>query len=166
MTKLTTKSSTRHARVAAALFAAVTLLGVVGCRGGAKLETPAGFATLDRDDDFSYRATSARGVVLATRTEPNDVQANTDFWAEALDLKLRDKGYVAESRKGVKTEKGLTGEQLRYATTRNGRPHRYWLTVFATKSKVIIVEAAGDKEAFDKAESTVDRAIVSLDASP
>lgn len=149
-----------------ALVALLACTSVVGCGAGAKLDTPSGFATLDHDDDFSYRATSARGVVLATRTEPNDVKANTDFWAEALDGKLREKGYVSEARKGVRTNRGLTGEQIRYATTRNGRPQRYWVTVFATKSKVFIVEAAGDREAFDKAEGTIDRAITSLDASP
>jgi len=136
-----------------------------GCHG-ARLETPAGFATLDdAGDAYSYRATSAKGVVLATRTEPNDVKANTEFWAEALDAKLRDKGYAAEGVRTVRTQKGLTGTQIRYTTTKNGRAHRYWLTVFATKKKVFVVEAAGDKEPFDKAEKTVDEAIATLDAT-
>jgi hypothetical protein len=39
------------------------------------------------------------------------------------------------------------------------------VTVFATAKKVFVVEAAGDKEPFDKALASVDRAIVSLDAS-
>ena|SRR5687767_10149892 len=141
------------------------LAALAGCSRGARLETPSGFATLEDDDHFSYRATSARGVVLATRTQPNDVKANTEFWAEALDLRLKDKGYVVESTRTVKTSKGLSGTQMRYTTTRNGREHRYWLTVFATKSKVYVVEAAGDKEPFDKASGTVDSAIATLDAS-
>jgi hypothetical protein len=160
MKKLAMKTKT----FALALLLATTSLA--GCGAGAKLDTPSGFATLEKDDDYSYRSTSARGVVLATRTEPNDVKANTEFWAEALDLKLREKGYVSEAKKSVRTDKGLTGEQIRYTTTRNGRPHRYWLTVFATKSKVFVVEAAGEKEAFDKAETTIDKAVASLDASP
>jgi hypothetical protein len=147
------------------LSTVLSLGALAGCSHGARLETPSGFATLEDDSHFSYRATSARGVVLATRTQPNDVKANTEFWAEALDLRLKDKGYVAESTRSVKTAKGLSGTQMRYTTTRNGREHRYWLTVFATKSKVIVVEAAGDKEPFDKASSTVDSAITSLDAS-
>lgn len=143
-----------------------TLLLTAACTHGARLETPSGFATLDGSSAYSYRATSAKGVVLATRTEPNDVKANTEFWAETLDAKLRDKGYVADgAMHNVKTAKGLEGTQLRYLTSKNGREHRYWVTVFATKSKVFVVEAAGDKEPFDKSVSAVDRAITSLDAT-
>ncbi|MDB5221031.1 MAG: hypothetical protein JWO86_8958 [Myxococcaceae bacterium] len=146
-------------------LAATLLLGPAACTHGAKLETPNGFATLDEDGAYSYRATSARGVVLATRTEKNDVKANTEFWAETLDAKLRDRGYVADGTRDVKTSKGLAGTQLRYTTTKNGREHRYWVTVFATAKKVFVVEAAGDKEPFDKAVASVDRAIASLDAT-
>ena len=106
-----------------------------------------------------------RAVVLATRTEPNSVKANTEFWAETLDVQLRDKGYTADGTRAVKTARGLDGTQLRYVTSKNGREHRYWITVFATKKKVFVVEAAGDKEVFDKSTAAVDRAIASLDAT-
>lgn len=143
-----------------------TLLAcAAGCSRGARLSTPSGFATLDQDNAYSYRATSAKGVVLATRTEPNDLKANTEFWAETLDAKLRDRGYVAEASRSVKTGKGLEGTQLRYVTTKNGREHRYWVTVFATKSKVFVVEAAGEKGPFDKSVAAVDGAIATLDAT-
>lgn len=151
-------------RLLAALVAAACL-ATVGCHPGAKLDTPSGFATLDRTDDFSYRAASARGVVLATRTESNDVAGNAEFWTDALDEAMQQKGYGRATRKAVRTQKGLAGTQLQYETSRNGREHRYWLTVFATKSKVYVVEAAGDKEPFDKAKDTIDKAIASLDAS-
>lgn len=143
-----------------------TLLLTAACTHGARLDTPSGFATLDGSSAYSYRATSAKGVVLATRTEPNDVKANTEFWAETLDAKLRGKGYTADgATRNVKTGKGLVGTQLRYLTSRNGREHRYWVTVFATKAKVFVVEAAGDKEPFDKSVAAVDGAIASLDAT-
>jgi hypothetical protein len=152
-----TKISILAVSIALALFGAA-------CSHGARLQTPAGFATLGDNDAYSYRATSAKGVVLATRTEKNEVQANTEFWAEALDLKLRDKGYVAEAQRNVKTSRGLEGTQMRYTTSHNGREHRYWITVFATKKKVFVVEAAGDKEPFDKAAAIVENAITTLDA--
>lgn len=143
------------------------LLGAAGCTPGAHLSTPAGFATLDSGDMYSYRATSAKGVVLATRTEPNRVKANTEFWADTLDGKLRDKGYTADgAARAVKTSKGLAGTQLRYTTMQGGRVHRYWVSVFATADKVYLVEAAGDKEPFDKAEKTVESAMSTLDATP
>lgn len=154
--------NTHIAKVAVALALA---LGGAACTHGARLSTPSGFATLEEGGKYSYRATSAKGVVLATRTEPNDIKGNTEFWAETLDAKLRDKGYVAEGARDVKTSRGLKGTQLRYTTTKDGREHRYWITVFATTSKVFVVEAAGDKEPFDKSTSTVEGAIATLDAS-
>jgi hypothetical protein len=39
------------------------------------------------------------------------------------------------------------------------------VTVFATAKKVFVVEAAGEKEPFDKAVTSVDSAIASLDAT-
>lgn len=148
----------------ALILAAVTALTLTACHG-ARLDTPSGFATLSSSSDYSYRATSAKGVVLATRTEPNEVKANTAFYADALDAKLRTKGYTPDGSTTVKTDKGLTGTQLRYVTQRNGRAHRYWIAVFATDAKVFVVEAAGDKEPFDAAEATVEKAIRTLDAT-
>ncbi len=52
-----------------------------------------------------------------------------------------------------------------YTTTKDGREHRYWITVFATSKNVFVVEAAGDREPFDKSTSTVEGAIASLDAA-
>jgi hypothetical protein len=139
---------------------------LAGCAHGAKLDTPKGFANLGKSGDaFSYRAASAKGVVLTTRTEDNDVEANTEFWAEALDAKLRARGYAAEPSRTVKTARGLEGTQLRYLATLNGREHRYWVTVFTTASKVYVVEAAGDKEPFDQQLAVVENAIGTLDAS-
>jgi hypothetical protein len=152
-------SITRIALALSLTFAAAA------CTHGARLQTPDGFATLGDDASYSYRATSAKGVVLTTRTEPNDVAANTEFWAEALDAKLRAKGYAAEAPRKVKTARGLAGTQMRYTTSHGGREHRYWVTVFATKKKVFVVEAAGDKEPFDKSSGVVESAIATLDAA-
>jgi hypothetical protein len=144
---------------------ALSLVLLAGCAHGARLDTPKGFADLGDKDHFSYRAANAKGVVLTTRTEDNDVKANTEFWADALDGKLREKGYSAEPSRTVKTARGLVGTQLRYVATRNGRAHRYWVSVFATTSKVYVVEAAGDKEPFDQQLAVVENAIATLDAT-
>jgi hypothetical protein len=144
---------------------ALLLSLLVGCAHGAKLETPKGFANLGDQGQFSYRAANAKGIVLTTRTQDNEVKANTEFWADALDAKLRDKGYSPEGARAVKTARGLEGTQLRYLTLHDGRPHRYWVTVFSTASKVYVVEAAGDKEPFDQQLAIVENAITTLDAA-
>lgn len=142
----------------AALFATLAL---AGCHGG-RLATPTGFATLDSNDDYSYRAMNAQGVVLGVRTEDNDVKASVDFWAEALDLRLRNSGYAFLSKDSPRSRGGLQGRQLRYEVVRDGRTQSYWLTVFTTEKRVYVVEAAGDKEVFDGAAPMVESAIEGL----
>lgn len=139
----------------------LVLLGLTACHGG-RLATPSGFATLDSDDAYSYRAANAQGVVLGVRTESNEVKATVDFWAEALDLRLRGSGYVVEAQSSPRSRGGLEGRQVRYEVVRDGRTHCYWLTVFATEKKVYVVEAAGDKQVFEGASPMVESAIEGL----
>lgn len=143
------------------LLVSAAFVLLAACHGG-RLATPSGFATLDSDDAYSYRATNAQGVVLGVRTEDNDVKANVDFWAEALDLRLREQGYAFRTKQSPTSRAGLQGRQLRYEISRGGRTQSYWLTVFATEKKVYVVEAAGDKEAFDGAAPMVESAIEGL----
>jgi hypothetical protein len=147
------------------LLAAIAfVLATAACGGAARLTTPAGFAKIDSDDDYAYRATTAQGVVIATRTNPNKLKGNLDFWADSIDLKLREAGYAPEGTKDVTTRSGLNGKQMRYTTTKNGREHAYWVTVFLTKKRVVVVEAAGDKQPFEKAQPALEQAIGSLEA--
>jgi len=152
--------------VLSAALLTLASLALGACGSTAKVATPAGFAKVESDDDYAYRATSAHGVVIATRTNPNKLQGNLDFWKESVDLKLRDAGYVLEDKgeRNVKTASGLEGKQLRYTTTKSGREHAYWVTVFVTKKRVVLVEAGGDKAPFAKAEPALERAISTLEA--
>jgi hypothetical protein len=132
----------------------------VACTG-AQLATPAGFAKVEaRDAD--YRATSPRGVVLSARTEKNLENANAQFWAEAIDVRLRRDGYAHEADSDVRSVEGLSGRQLRYTRQDSGRTYRYWVTVYATEKKVYVVEAGGDKEAFDPALPQIERAVLTV----
>ena len=142
------------------LLLSVCLLAV-GCGSSVQMSTPPGFARVE-GGDFSTRVTNAHGVVVGVRTEPNELGGNSDFWADALRLRLAEQGYVEESSKAVTAKSGVTGTQLRYIKTENRRPHRYWLTVFALPKEVVIVEAGGDKEAFDRSEKSVEATLASL----
>ena len=124
----------------------------VACSSGARVSAPDGFAELDEGETYSYRATNAAGVVIAVRTEDNNPRGNLDFWTNAVDLKLKKSGYAAMTEEAgkVSSESGLDGRRLRYHTQKDGRPHEYWVTVFVTEDKVIVVEAAGDEAFFDK----------------
>jgi hypothetical protein len=148
-------------KLACITAAAITF---TACAHGGRLDTPSGFANLGEDAQHSYRATSSRGVFVTARTEANDIAGNTMFWADTVDVQLKARGYVADGAKAVHSRGGLDGTELHYLVTIDGRPHRYWVAVFATKKRVFVVEAAGDQAIFDASSPSVEQAIASLDA--
>lgn len=138
------------------------LMLLAACTHGAQVSAPDGFAELEPGEEYSYRATSASGVVIGVRTEDNDPSGNIEFWTAALDYKLQKDGYVAMDKSPVKvtSDAGLVGRRMRYEIQRNGRPHEYWVTIFVTPGNVVVVEAAGDQAFFDGAtQKQIDAAV-------
>lgn len=144
------------------LFLAAALAVAAGC-SPFELQTPDGFAELDADDTYDYRATSSDGVVLAVRSEANEPHGNLQFWSNALHNKLASAGYQRSDRSAVKTKSGLPGVRSSYRITHSGRPHVLWTAVFVHGDRVILVEAGGDVAHFRAVELAVERAIRSLD---
>jgi hypothetical protein len=139
-------------------------LAAAACAPSVTMATPAGFAVLQGQQEYVYRATSAEGVVLGVRAEKNEPQGNLDFWADALDQKLRHVGYVADGAPAdVRTRTGLAGREAKYTREENGRKYRFWIAVFVTDTRVWVVEAGGDADRFkEKAQLAVQKAIESL----
>ena len=145
------------------ILLALTLVAS-GCGHGLRVHTPPGFVVLAHHGGYAYRATNAEGVVIAVRSMANEPQGDLAFWAAAVDARLR-RDYAAVSVEEVRTEAGLPGRQIRYQVSRGGRPHRYWATVFVTRSHVYVVEAGGDQAFFDPSQEAVEATIRSFDPS-
>ena len=143
--------------------AAVLALSLLAnaCTPAATLDAPPGFATLKSQSGYDYRAVNAHGVVVAARTEPNDLHGNTTFWADSLEEKLSRSGYAKESATDVDTRVGKAKMQ-KYAASRGGREMSYWLLVVSNDKNVVIVEAGGDKETFEKASKDVEATMKSV----
>jgi hypothetical protein len=123
--------------IASALFLLVPLASVA-CGPSAKLNAPPGFAHVE--GEYDDRISSARGVVIAARVEKNEPKANLEFWVEAIDLRLQQRGYVADGNPAdVKSKAGIPGKALRY----NYGGKKYWVDVYATDKRIILVEATG-----------------------
>ncbi len=146
------------------LFLCSAIVAVSGCNRGFDIQTPDGFAELE-EGDYAYRATSAEGVVIAVRREDNEPKGNLAFWSAAVDYELRRKGYTAKASKEVKSANGVPGKQIRYTTTREGRPSVLWTTVYVSGSHVVVVEAGGDAAHFDGVETEVEKAIGEVEVS-
>lgn len=127
------------------------------------VNTPNGFAELEDDERYDYRATNADGVVIAVRVVRNEPRASLEFWGRVVDERLRRQGYVPEGNpEPVRSANGLPGVMFRYGATVGGREHRYQVAVFVQNKKVFVLEAGGDREVFDPAAPAVARALRSF----
>ncbi|MBW2456753.1 MAG: hypothetical protein JRI68_19710 [Deltaproteobacteria bacterium] len=149
-------------RFALLALLAATALPCAGCGAGFSITTPAGFAELEEQEQYGYRATSPQGVVIAVRREENAPYGDLSFWSGAVDAHLRRDGYTAVKAIEVKTADGIAGKQIRYRAERNGRDHAFWVSVFVTETVVVTVEVGGDVEYFDELEKPLAKAIASL----
>ncbi len=146
------------------MLATLVALSCAACGPRASIRTPAGFAVLDDQKEYVYRASTADGVVIAVRAEKNEPLGSLEFWAEALDAQLRRGGYAPDGAPiDVRTAGGLTGKQAKYTRADGGRKYRFWTAVFVTADRVWVVEAGGDEERFKgKVEEGIRKAIESL----
>ena len=145
-------------------FALTAAALLAGCTHDFTIDTPDGFAPLDDQTTYDYRATDAEGVVLGVREKANDPHGDLAFWSGALDAHLRRQGYRAVEATAVESSDGVAGRQLRYTVSRSGRQHAYWVTVFVTADKVVTVEAGGDEAFFDTRGKAIGKAIASVQA--
>lgn len=152
-------------RTSIAAAALMMLSALAGCSRGFAITTPSGFAELEGQEHYGYRATNAEGLVLAVRKESNAPHGDLTFWSGAVDAHLRRNGYAAKKAADVKSADGVDGRQIRYTSKRGGRPHVFWVTVFVTADAVVTVEVGGDEAHFEKHEAAVTEAIASLDVS-
>jgi hypothetical protein len=129
------------------LFAALLSM-TAACAPASRLAAPDGFAHIG--GEYDDRVASANGIVVGTRVVPNDPKANLDFWTQAIDLRLRNRGYEpSEQPQDVKNDAGLVGRSLRYVYFDGTRKNRYIVDVYATTRRIMLVEAAGAATDFD-----------------
>ena len=145
----------------AATALSATLAGT-GCSNGFTIATPNGFAELEDQDNYGYRATNAEGVVLAVRREANKPYGDLGFWSGAVDAYLQRKGYQAVETVDVKSADGVAGKQVRYRTSHGDREQIFWVAVFVTGEAVVTVEAGGERDFFVPVEKSLGAAISSL----
>jgi len=147
-----------------ALAALVTVALASGCGPGVRIETPPGFATLEKQTEYVYRSASADGVVIAVRREKNEPKGNLDFWSDALDRRLRNNRYNPDGKPvDLHAASGQPGRKMRYTREDQGRKYRFWAAVFVTEDKVWVIEAGGDEERFTgKTADAITRAMESI----
>lgn len=152
-------------RVVQNLFAAGALLVLSACGKPFKIETAPGFVPLEKQSDYSYeyRATTPEGVVIAVRVIDDEDRGDLDFWTQALTLQLRDvSGYALLETTDTKSRDGTKGKILKLGHDEDNKPFTYWVGVFLAQGRLFIVEAGGQKDAFERAKPNVEWTLATL----
>lgn len=136
-----------------------------GCGSTFSMSTPPGFVELDPERSrYDYRATTADGLVLAVRELEHEPQGAMEFWVRAIENRMRGRGgYALLETLDVKSADGVAGKQLRFGHDDEGaRPHLYYVTVFVTPERLLLVEAGGTKEQMVAQAAEIDKAVAAL----
>ncbi|MBK8170114.1 MAG: serine/threonine protein kinase [Sandaracinaceae bacterium] len=141
------------------MIAAVLLL--VACGSASHLTPPANFLALDENEEgYAQRATSAEGVVIATRELDNDHEGTLAFWVEAIKQRMQHtRGYALTAESDISIASGQRGKQLRFGHDEAGGPYVYWLNIFVEGDRVFIVEAGGKQDLFTTTQPQIEQAI-------
>ena len=145
-------------------WAAACFLLLAGCGHSFEAATPPGFVELDETDSaYAYRAMTADGLVIAAREIDHEPKGELDFWVQAIENRLRQRGgYALLETRPVTCRSGQTGKQLRFGHDEGSRPLLYTVTIFVTDDTIYLIEAGGTKELMEKHFDQLDWAITNF----
>lgn len=141
---------------AVALAFALATFALAGCGRPFDVKTAPGFVELENQDPWSYRATTPEGIVVAVRVVEDEGRGDIAFWAQAVTLQLRESsGYALLSAEDVTSLDGTKGRKLTFGHDEDGKPFLYVVTLYTAQERVFVVEAGGEKSAFERAGANV-----------
>ena len=152
-----------HAIIArfSALLLAAAALASTAC--GSSFQPPRGFVELDDAGVYDHRATSADGLVLATRHLDNDQKGELAFWTRAIENELRLRGgYALLETRDVKHQRGLTGKELHFGHDAANASQLYTVALYVTPESIHLIEAGGTRELMETNKAQVDWAVRNL----
>lgn len=130
---------------------------LVGCGRPFDVKTAPGFVPLENQVSYDYRATTPEGVVVAVRVIDDEDRGDLAFWTQTITLQLREvSGYALLDVADVQSADGTKGRLLRFGHDEDNKPYAYWIAVFPAQGRLFLVEAGGAKEAFTRAQPSVD----------
>ena len=140
--------------------AVAPLLG--GCAGN--LDLPSNFVELPPEETGRYdvKAVSADGVLIALRRMDNPKNGTADFWAKAVENELTSRGHSLIESVPVTSESGSAGRLLTFTRDQKGQSFTYILGVFVKGKRLLIAEAGGKTDAFDKRKAEISKSLLSV----
>ena len=147
-----------RARSSLVTFLCVLVLFAVGCGRPFDVKTAPGFVPLENQSTYDYRATTPEGVVVAVRVVDDENRGDLGFWTQAVTLQLRDvSGYALLDVSDVASRDGTRGKLLKFGHDEgDNKPFAYWVSIFPAQKRLFVVEAGGAKDAFDRAQPSIE----------
>lgn len=144
-----------------AVFLMLATLASVAC--GSSFQPPRGFVELEEPGVYDHRATSADGLVIATRTIDNDAKGELAFWTRAIENELRLRGgYALLETRDVQHQSGLSGKELRFGHEAPNTQQLYTLALYVTPDSIHLIEAGGARDLLQANATQVDWALRNL----
>ena len=112
---------------------------------GVQGPVPENFAPFTRR--CRIRGVSPDNVMYRVRTHDNDPEADLAFWGEAMRNRMVEAGYHLIAEEAVKAG-DLEGAMLELGAADGDRDWTYLVTLFVDGGDLVVVEAAGEVDAF------------------
>lgn len=135
----------------------LVLLSLVGC--SPKPAVPDGFAPYKGKQ--GVKAVSPDGVMYRVRETPNKPEANLDFWKEALVTRQKRAGYKVIKEGEIEAGK-LKGGLLELQAPMGAQDYTYLIAIFVHGDTLVLVEAAGEVQLFERHRQVILDAIAKL----
>jgi len=125
----------------------VILLILASC-ASFKAKAPENFAEYSDSPSGKFKAVSSDGILYRVSEYEQEAEASTDFWREALLLKMRNANYKQEDSLNVSIGgKPATGYIFSFAN--NTGSDLYLVAAVQSNKKVFVVEATGEDAKFE-----------------
>jgi len=141
------------------LFSIATLLMLGSCGHRFTAVKPEGFAAYPEGKTF--QAVSHDHVVYRVRFEKNEPQAQFPFWREALIKRMASAGYRIISDTSI-TLSGKQALLLEAAAPIGETDYSYLIAMTVQDKNILIAEAAGKVELFQKKKEAILKAISAI----
>jgi hypothetical protein len=141
------------------LFALMALMALNQCAPRFRAIKPEGFAAYPEGSTF--RAVSHDKIVYRVCTLENEPYAKFPFWKEALIKRMTTAGYriVADSTLALSNKEALL---LEMAAPIQESDYSYLVAMAVNGKEILIVEAAGKVESFQKKKDAIIKAISAI----
>jgi len=121
---------------------------------------PDGFVELQNEHFYNFRAVSANNSVLAIKYVSNKEKGDLAFWYKVItNFIILKKAYKFVKEDKYTCTNGVEGKAALYETVFRGEKTKYFMTLFVTKSNVIIIEFTADEKYWDNEFKNIEKFI-------